>query len=91
MCANVRTSLYAVQQCEASHTVVKPPMFWMIPFVAWFMIPYTLLCKKNAVIRFGFEDTNNMWTVLVATVKQGWMLLGPFILFFLYLLIMIKA
>jgi hypothetical protein len=31
-------------------TIVKPELFWMIPFVGWFMIPYKLFTIDDCVI-----------------------------------------
>ena len=32
-------------------TIVKPELFWMIPFVGWFMIPYKLFTIDDCVVR----------------------------------------
>ena len=31
-------------------TIVKPELFWMIPFVGWFMIPYKLFTIDDCVV-----------------------------------------
>jgi hypothetical protein len=32
-------------------TIIKPELFWMIPFVGWFMIPYKLFTIDDCVIQ----------------------------------------
>lgn len=31
-------------------TIIKPELFWMIPFVGWFMMPYKLFTIDDCVI-----------------------------------------
>lgn len=31
-------------------TIIHPELFWMIPLVGWFMVPYKLLTIKDCVI-----------------------------------------
>lgn len=32
-------------------TIIKPELFWMIPFVGWFMMPYKLFTIDDCVIQ----------------------------------------
>jgi hypothetical protein len=32
-------------------TIIRPELFWMIPFVGWFMIPYKLFTIDDCVIQ----------------------------------------
>lgn len=34
-------------------TCVKPKLFWLIPFVGWFMLPYTLFKVENSYVEFN--------------------------------------
>lgn len=56
-------------------TCVKPKLFWLIPFVGWFMLPYTLVKFKNSYIEF-----NNY-------LEQVIILMGPIFLILGFLLI----
>lgn len=62
-------------------TIVKPELFWMIPFVGWFMIPYKLFTIDNCVVQ---SKTLEEEIIMLVTA------FGPFILFFLSLFLSIK-
>lgn len=62
-------------------TIVKPELFWMIPLVGWFMIPYKLFTIDNCVVQ---AKTLKEEIIILVTA------FGPFILFFLSLFLSIK-
>lgn len=68
-------------KCENEHTVIEMKCWWLIPFVGWFMVPFSLFTNKNAIIK-------------PKTWKERLMLdfitMGPILLSALSLLIYIK-
>jgi hypothetical protein len=38
-------------KCESGHTIIEMKWWWLIPFVGWFMIPFSLFTNKNAIIK----------------------------------------
>ena len=82
ICKTNHDSKYAAERCETTHTIMTPEKmkwYWFIPFIGWFMIPYFLFTKKNAIILWGDSLTGDF--------IRAWILFGPFIaLFILYLI-----
>ncbi len=71
-------------KCEKEYgvalkTYTKPNKYWLIPFVAWFIITYDFFTEKNTILLYkdnkpmGFKQFMFEW----------WIFLGPFFLFFL--------
>lgn len=72
VCSRTHDSAEDAISCESKHTVIKFKLIWLIPFVAWFHIPYLLFSKKNAIVTYG-----NNW---IADVIGMWISVGPVLL-----------
>jgi len=59
-------------------TIIKPELFWMIPFVGWFMIPYKLFTIDDCVI-----ESKSIKEQIVMIVSS----FGPIFLFLFLMLI----
>lgn len=57
-------------------TIIRPKLFWMIPFVGWFMVPYKLFTIDDCVI----ESKNLKDEIIMIMIG-----LGPFFLMALML------
>lgn len=51
ICDRTHDTVEEASKCENGHTVIKMKWWWLIPFVGWFMVPYSLFSKKNAIIK----------------------------------------
>lgn len=64
VCERTRNSSEEAIECENGHTIVKPEIFWLIPFVGWFMVMYSVISNKNGIVIFkkGFKgEFFHMW------------------------------
>lgn len=59
-------------------TIIKPELFWMIPFVGWFMIPYKLFTIDDCVIQS--QSIKDQIVMIVSS-------FGPIFLFLFLMLI----
>ena len=59
-------------------TIIHPELFWMIPFVGWFMIPFKLFTIEDCVI-----ESKSIKDQIVMIVSS----LGPIFLFLFLMLI----
>lgn len=62
-------------------TIIHPELFWMIPFVGWFMVPYKLFTIKDCVIMN--ESLRDSSIMMIAG-------FGPIIIFLLFLIFSLK-
>jgi hypothetical protein len=56
-------------------TIIHPELFWIIPFVGWFMIPYKLFTIDDCVVTF---NSTKDFVVMVFS------MFSPVLLFFIY-------
>ncbi len=91
VCDKDHDEAFKAKNCETNHTIIKPTKYWLIPFVAWVLIPYYLFTKKNAIIIF-FGKNPNVWFEIKQYLLQFWICIGPFLLFLgcLYLSLILK-
>lgn len=66
--------------CENSHTIIKPKLFWAIPFVGVFMTFYKITTSKNGLVQFGTDFKGEL--------LRSWVFLSPPIMLLLMLLLM---
>lgn len=62
-------------------TIIKPELFWMIPFVGWFMIPYKLFTIDDCVIQA--QSIKDQIVMIVSS-------FGPIFLFLFLMIISAK-
>lgn len=52
VCERTKNSSEEALQCENSHTIIKPKLFWLLPFVGVFMTFYSVFRYKNGIVIF---------------------------------------
>lgn len=76
ICDRTHDTVDKANECESGHSVIEIKWWWLIPFVGWFMVPYSLFTKKNAIIKpKNWKERSMLDFVLV----------GPFLVFILFL------
>jgi len=53
VCDRTYNDVETASKCEKEHTIIRPKLWWLIPFVGMFIIPYHLFTKRKAIVIFG--------------------------------------
>lgn len=68
------------QECEGGHTIIKPSMYWLIPFVSMFVGIYHIITKKKAIIIY---ENNLKWELF-----RTWTFMSPILIIMAILLLL---
>ncbi len=64
-------------KCENGHTIIKPKLFWLIPLVGFFMIPYSVFAYKNSIVIFDKSIKHDL--------MRCWITINPILIIMLWL------
>ena len=68
--------------CDSTHVLLThSDVYWYIPLLAWFMVPYKLFTIKNSILVFNPNKT--IFGEILGLCRIWWMFFSPIVLLML--------